>query len=81
MMNKFLLGAIPLVCALAASAQQQNAPLTTKDYERAESMLSYGTEPYIDHASVRPNWIAGDKFWYRVLTANGSEFIVVDPAK
>ncbi len=80
MMNKFLLGAIPLVCALAANAQQNNA-LTTKDYERAESMLSYGTEPYIDHASVRPNWIAGDKFWYRALTANGSEFIVVDPAK
>src|ERR1700748_62774 len=79
-MNKLLLTAMPLVCALTINAQQ-NTPLTTKDYERAESMLSYGTEPYIDHAGVRPNWVDGDKFWYRVLTANGSEFILVDPAK
>jgi dipeptidyl aminopeptidase/acylaminoacyl peptidase len=29
----------------------------------------------------RPNWITGDRLWYRVLTAQGSEFILVNPAK
>ena len=77
-MNKLLLTAIPLACVLTANAQQT---LTTQDYQRAESRLSYGTEPYIDHASVRAEWLPGDKFWYRALTADGSEFVVVDPIK
>jgi hypothetical protein len=78
-MNKLILTAIPLACALSASAQQNT--LTSKDYERAENRLSYGTEPYIDHGNLRPEWLTGDKFWYHSLTATGSEFILVDPAK
>jgi len=79
-MNKFLLTVIP--CALVLSAHaQQGPPLTAKDYERAESFLSYGTEPFIDNNNVRPEWLAADRFWYRNLTAQGSEFILVDPAK
>ncbi len=77
-MNKLSLIAIPLACVLGASAQQK---LTTEDYQRAESRLSYGTEPYIDHGSVRPEWLASGKFWFRTLGATGSEFILVDPAK
>ena len=80
-MNKFLLTVIPC-CALVLAAQAQQRPvLTEKDYERAESFLSYGTEPLIDNNGVRPEWLAGDKFWYRNLNAQGSEFILVDPAK
>ncbi|RKR83734.1 dipeptidyl aminopeptidase/acylaminoacyl peptidase [Mucilaginibacter gracilis] len=78
-MNKKLLAALPLALAFAAHAQQGN--LTTQDYQRAESMMTYNTEPFIDRASVRPTWLANDKFWYRVLTAQGSEFMLVDPAK
>jgi len=79
-MNKLLLSVIP--CALVLSAHAQQGPaLTAKDYERAESFLSYGTEPFIDNASVRPDWLPDGRFWYRNLNANGSEFIVVDPAK
>ncbi|ASU33387.1 S9 family peptidase [Mucilaginibacter xinganensis] len=79
-MNKFLLAVIP--CAFVFSAHaQQGTPLTAKDYERAESFLSYGTEPLIDNNNVRPEWLDGDRFWYRSLTAQGSEFILVDPAK
>ena len=79
-MNKFFITAIPLLISAAANAQQGKA-LTPEDYKRAESMLSYNTEPLIDHSSVRPNWLPGDKFWYRTLTAQGSEFILVDPVK
>ena len=79
-MNKFVLAALSSAIALAASAQQ-SVTLTAKDYELAESMLSYNTNQLVDHASVNPNWLPGDKFWFRDLNAHGSEFIFVDPAK
>jgi len=79
-MNKFLLPAFILTFSSAVYAQQAPA-LTAKDYERAESFMAYNTAPYIDGGAVRPNWLPGEKFWYRNLTAQGSEFILVDPAK
>ncbi len=66
--------------ALGANAQQ-NAPITAKDYERAEAFLGYNTSPFVDRANLSPNWLPGDKFWYSVSTAQGNEFILVDPAK
>jgi len=66
--------------ALVANAQQ-GPVLTAKDYQHAESFLSYNTAPLIDHGSVNPNWLPGDKFWFRDLNSQGSEFILVDPAK
>ena len=79
-MRKFVFAFIPFAFAIGAHAQQGNA-LTARDYERAESFLGYGTEPLVDHNGVRPNWLPGDRFWYRNLTAQGSTFILVDPVK
>ena len=79
-MNKFLLTAFSFALAATANAQQGGV-LTAKDYEHAESFMSYNTEQFVDHSGVRPEWLTGDKFWYRTLTPNGSEFILVDPAK
>ena len=79
-MNKFLSSLLSFAIAIAAHAQQGNA-LTAKDYEHAENFLSYNTESLVDRDSVRPHWLPGDRFWYRILTARGSEFIFVDPAK
>ncbi len=79
-MNK-LLFAMPFLALAATVNAQQGPQLTTKDYERAEKLLSYNTSPLIDHENVNAVWFDGDKFWYRVLTAQGSEFILVDPAK
>ncbi|MBS1503951.1 MAG: DPP IV N-terminal domain-containing protein, partial [Bacteroidetes bacterium] len=78
-MNKLLLTAVPLAVFLSATAQQN--VLTAKDYERAESRLSYGTAPYIDGGNIRPNWLANGRFWYRALTPDGSAFFVVDPER
>ncbi|HVS94212.1 MAG TPA: DPP IV N-terminal domain-containing protein [Mucilaginibacter sp.] len=78
-MNKLLLTAVPLAVFFSATAQQN--VLTAKDYERAESRLSYGTAPYVDGGNIRPNWLANGRFWYRALTSDGSAFFVVDPAK
>ena len=79
-MNKFFLTALSVGLTIAANAQQ-NSALTAKDYQRAESMLRYSTAPLVDHNNVTPNWLPADRFWYRILTAHGSEFILVDPLK
>ncbi len=72
---------MPLFAVALSAYAQQGRVLTDKDYERAESFMSYNTQPLVDHGDVRPNWLPGDKFWFRDLNARGSEFILVDPAK
>ena len=53
---------------------------TDADYAHAEKFLGYNTNPLVLHSGVRPNWLPGDRFWYRTMTAEGSEFVMVDPA-
>jgi hypothetical protein len=79
-MNRFLLMLIACAMTLASLAQPTKV-YTKEDYQHAENMMGYSTQQYVDRANVIPNWMAGDKFWYRVLTAKGSEFVLVDPAK
>ncbi len=69
---------------LSASAQTpwKPAALTADDYARAEKMMSAGVAPLVLRSGVRPVWLAGDRFWYRVSTAPGAaEFVLVDPVK
>ena len=70
-----------LISVCSASIGQAQGTLTTNDYAHAESLLTYGTEPLVDNSMGRPVWLDGDRFWYRVLTARGSSFILVNPAK
>ena len=77
-MKRSLLFVISCTFILIANAQDA---LTIKDYENAESKMGYNTQKYVDRANVFPNWMPGDKFWYRVLTPAGSEFVLVDAAK
>jgi dipeptidyl aminopeptidase/acylaminoacyl peptidase len=72
--------AVALLVSGSASAQSQPA-LTAADYARAERFMGYNTQALIDGSAGQPHWLANDQFWYRVLTAQGSEFIVVDPAR
>jgi dipeptidyl-peptidase-4 len=58
---------------------QQPRAITAADYARAEKFMNYNTNPLVDRGGVRPNWLAGGQFWYRVTTAAGSEFVAVDP--
>ncbi|MEP6925029.1 MAG: DPP IV N-terminal domain-containing protein [Pyrinomonadaceae bacterium] len=55
--------------------------LTADDYARAEKFMGYNTASLVDHMGVRPNWLPDGRFWYRGLTPQGSEFILVDPAR
>ena len=76
----------PSVCCLAAtllaiasaSAQQK---FTAADYAHAEQLMGYNTSPLVLRSGVRPNWLPDERFWYRVTTAEGAEFVLVDPAK
>jgi dipeptidyl aminopeptidase/acylaminoacyl peptidase len=85
-MNKFYLSRLVLpalifVFALGASAQQGNPiSLTAADYARAEKFMGYNTGQFVDRGGVRPNWLPDERFWYRVTTAQGSEFVLVNPA-
>ncbi|MDB5211526.1 MAG: prolyl oligopeptidase family serine peptidase [Sediminibacterium sp.] len=77
-MRKYLFTASAIVLAISANAQQV---VTAKDYERAEKFMSYNTDGFIDGGTVRPNWLADDRFWYLAVTPKKSEFILVDPVK
>ena len=61
-------------------AEQPPAAVTAEDYARAEAFLASGTADLVLGATVRPNWLPGDRFWYRNAIAEGTEFILVDPA-
>src|ERR1035441_4111525 len=70
--------AATLLSLTAASAQQK---FTAADYARAEKMMGYNTTPLVVRSGVRPNWLPDERFWYRVTTADGAEFVLVDPGK
>ncbi|HEX8736580.1 MAG TPA: DPP IV N-terminal domain-containing protein, partial [Pyrinomonadaceae bacterium] len=77
-LSKLVLPALIFVFALNVFAQQGS--LTAADYERAERFMGYNTGQLVDRTGVRPNWLPDERFWYRVLTPQGSEFILVNPA-
>ena len=79
-MNKIVLTGIFFALIVSAQAQQRSA-VTAKEYEQAQRFVSSNAEQFVDHNSIRPTWLSGDRFWYRDLNAKGSEFILVDPAK
>jgi len=78
-MNKILVSALFLVTFASFVFAQQPA-LTAADYARAEKMLSFSTGPLVDRANVRPTFLPDGRFWYRVLTPTGSEYVLINPA-
>ena len=77
-MQKQLLLAFTGIWFLQLQAQQA---LTVQDYQRAESLLNYSTDRYIDGGTYNLNWQNNTVFTYRTLTPQGSEFYMVDAAK
>ena len=77
------LRAVALLACVAALpvAAQTPRPVTAEDYARAERFMGYNTAPLVTGGAVRPTWLAADRFWYRNATADGFEFVLVDPAR
>ncbi|RSK31761.1 S9 family peptidase [Hymenobacter metallilatus] len=81
-MHKYLLALSAAALLAPATAPAQQRPvLTAQDYARAERFLGYHTSALVDGSIGQPHWLANDRFWYRVLTARGSEYVLVDPAR
>lgn len=85
-LNRFLsflvLVTLVLTTLHSSVAQQQDKrKLTAEDYSHAEKFLSKFTSPLVFSASVRPNWIAENSFWYRNTIPEGYEFVLVDTRK
>lgn len=78
---------LALAAILAAPSQaQQPSPyrpdsVSAQAYARAERFLGASMNPLVLGGAVRPTWLEGDRFWYRNTFAEGTEFVVVDPAK
>jgi dipeptidyl-peptidase-4 len=53
--------------------------LTAADYSRAEKFMAYNTRPLVLH-EVHAKWLDGERFWYRNLGPEGSEFVIYDAA-
>ena len=65
--------------ALPAIAQTP-VSVTVADYARAEKWMGYNTNPLVFRAGVRPVWQGDGRFWYRVTTPEGTEFVMVESA-
>ena len=66
---------------LCAPLFAQPRAFTAADYSRAEKFMTYNTASMVYRSGIRPNWLTEERFWYRVSTPAGAEFIIVDPAK
>ena len=55
--------------------------VTADDYSRAEHFLSETTAPLVTGSGVQPRWLDDGRFWYRSTTAQGGQFVLVDPAR
>ncbi len=81
MNRKLLLVTLILPTFLYALVSAQAVrEVTTEAYARAEKMLNYNTAPLVDRSGVQPTFLPDGRFWYRVLTPNGREFVLINPA-
>jgi len=78
-MRNFLLAILILVVPASASAQAQRT-VTADDYARAERFLGSSTYALVEGVPNRATWLPDGRAWYRVSTADGSAFVMVDPA-
>jgi dipeptidyl aminopeptidase/acylaminoacyl peptidase len=82
--NRNLSLTLTLTLALGVAALPvlaQTRVVTADDYSRAEKLMGGGLGSLVYRSGVRPVWLADERFWYRNTTAEGSELVLVDPAK
>ncbi len=67
----------------ASGGQERHAPptLTAEDYAHAERFLGAQVNPLVLGGAVRPTWLDDDRFWYENRFSEGTELILVDPAR
>ena len=64
------------------AAEPADAQVTSTTYASAERLLPKNADRLVLRDKIQPSWIGRtDRFWYRVDTETGVEFVLVDPAK
>ena len=72
----------PQSIAAPQTATSGSTPaLSAADYARAEKFLAATVNPLVVGGAVNATWLPDDRFTYRRNTADGSEFILVNPLK
>ena len=66
--------------ALAASAAAAAAQITSTRYARADRFLSWNAGTLVSGDEMSPQWLDGNRFWYRNRAGEGHEFVLVDPS-
>jgi dipeptidyl-peptidase 4 len=66
---------------LSLAVPQGTRVVTTADYDRAVRMLAPGLNGLVMNDSVNVTWLPDGRFWYVRTTSNGTENVVIDPAK
>ncbi len=67
------------IITFPAFAQQQPRVVTAADYERAERFLGPNVSQLVVGGEVSATWLPGEQFWYRKATADGTEYVLIDP--
>ncbi|MCX6545261.1 MAG: DPP IV N-terminal domain-containing protein [Acidobacteria bacterium] len=78
-----LLVTVASLIAVVAQDRANYAPaaVTAADYARAEKFLGPGVSGLVVGGSVTPAWLPDERFSYRSVTADGTEFVLVDPVR
>jgi len=69
-----------VLCWTAHAAAQAGRVYTSADYAQAERWMDYKVDPLVDHTVTDPQWLAGDRLWYRDAGPDGVTYTLVDPA-
>jgi dipeptidyl aminopeptidase/acylaminoacyl peptidase len=77
--NRFVGAMVVAAAASAVVPLVAQTLVTAADYARAERFMPAHTTPLVLRSGIRPTWLADDRFWYRVTTPKGVEFVLVDP--
>lgn len=62
------------------SNAQCSDSLTAADYSKAEQLMFYNTNQYIDHARVDPHWVGDAQFWYADTKGDSTSYVLVNSA-
>ena len=77
-MRSYLAYALVPILAFSPAPEAETQEV---DYQRAEQLLTWNSAKLISGDVVTPNWRPdGNRFWYRVTTEGGADFVLVDPA-
>ena len=69
------------VAAATPALAQAPKQFTAQDYARSERFLNANATPLVSGIGVRPTFLDDGRFWYRVTTTAGADFVMIDPVK